>query len=93
MIFTRITQIYNLEELIIKKARSYDKNIIDITIADSETGKNKYLIQSHDCITYALGEHVMTGRTDRIELIGMISKEITDKGMVTNGSKLNISKK
>ena len=46
-----------VEALIAEKAKEYGKEV-SVTIEDSKTGRNKYLLQSHDVITYVLGDYV-----------------------------------
>ena len=52
-----------VEALIAEKAKEYGKEV-SVTIEDSKTGRNKYLLQSHDVITYVLGDYILTGERD-----------------------------
>ncbi|MCL2143124.1 MAG: hypothetical protein FWH44_02555 [Methanomassiliicoccaceae archaeon] len=69
-------------ELIKELAECYQKDV-EVLIEDSKTGKHKELLQAQDCVTYVLGEHVRTGRMDRIKIINMNPKELTKDGRIS----------
>jgi len=76
-------------EGLIKDLADCYRKCIEVLIEDSETGEHKELLQAHDCVSYVLGEHIRTGREDRIRIVDMNPKEITKRGRISNRQKLN----
>jgi hypothetical protein len=61
----------------------------EVLIEDSRTGKHRELLQAQDCVTFVFGEHIRTGREDRVGMVCMDTKEITKQGRIPNGQKLS----
>jgi len=78
----------NAKDMIQKKAEYYNK-IVEILIVSSKKSKHKKLLQAQDAVAWTLGEYILTGKEEKITLVGMNPKEITNQGRIVSKHTLN----
>jgi len=76
----------NAKDIVKMVAKHHGKNV-KVVIEDSKKGTHKDLLQAQDCISFSMGEYIITGNEDRIKITGMDLKEITKNGRVSKASK------